>query len=591
MSIRFAGILLLGLLWIGCDEVQKIPPFIPPGEEKIEELIRQLNEEKKYLNALTLILNYGKSSLLKESLEGARKQLQDDFEKGDYARALNTRLSLRRIASAVSEHQGADQEPGQKTNQEANQKEDPSVQTLLYELLLQELRRGKEEPVIEETLRKLSFRTLAPERQKEIRRLLAAQKRGINPALPLREENPSDQPRDGKPEDGTVTVLVDRGIQLKHGRALPEIVIGSGFFIRKSGYLLTNYHVIASEVDPAYEGYSRLYIRESSDRERIPARVIGWYQELDTALLKAEITPHYVFRLAPEEASGTALKIGSRLRAIGSPLGLEKSLTTGTLSSRSRRGLLPFGDIYQIDVPVNPGNSGGPLLNAENQVLGVVFSKAGSFEGISFAVPAYWIRALLPSLYRGGAFHPGWFGIVGRQSRGSVRVLYVMPDSPASYAGIRKGDLLKSIDDQPVRSIPDIQYREIGLPVGRIVQIDLERNKRPLRLYLQPEQRPPRPLLYAFKRDYYMNLMTPVIGVELREIRPLQKEGTVASILPGSLADTLGVTEGDRLQFRSFRFGEQEKSGILTFSLQSPRSGFWGKTLSLNLPADSADIF
>ncbi len=96
---------------------------------------------------------------------------------------------------------------------------------------------------------------------------------------------------------GTVTILVDRGIKVEKGVGYPDRVIGSGFFIDKRGYILTNHHVIESEVDPKYKGYSRLFVRlsESPQGERIPAKVVGWDKTFDLALVKTEITPDYTF--------------------------------------------------------------------------------------------------------------------------------------------------------------------------------------------------------------------------------------------------------------------------------------------------------
>ena len=151
---------------------------------------------------------------------------------------------------------------------------------------------------------------------------------------------------------GTVTILVDRGIKVEKGVGFPDRVIGSGFFIDKRGYILTNHHVIESEVDPKYKGYSRLFIRlsESPAGERIPAKVVGYDKAFDLALIKTEITPEYVFG----GWSGQTLTPGDRIFAIGSPAGLEKTITSGIISAMGRR-LLQVGDSMQVDVPLNPG--------------------------------------------------------------------------------------------------------------------------------------------------------------------------------------------------------------------------------------------
>ncbi len=110
---------------------------------------------------------------------------------------------------------------------------------------------------------------------------------------------------------GTATIWVNRGVKIEKGVGYPDRVIGSGFFIDPRGYLLTNHHVIASEVDPAYEGFSRLFLRLSDDpTARIPAKVVGWDPVLDLALVKVEIVPGYVF----SGSSSVAVEPGDRHR-------------------------------------------------------------------------------------------------------------------------------------------------------------------------------------------------------------------------------------------------------------------------------------
>ena len=137
----------------------------------------------------------------------------------------------------------------------------------------------------------------------------------------------STSPGPSTPADwlkGTATVVVNRGLKVENGSSQPDIVIGSGFFISRDGYLLTNHHVIESEVEPGPSVSSRLSIRlPGSKGERLPAKVVGWDRNLDLALLKAEYKPDYVFSLsnAPDPIPG------QRLQALGSPGGLEATLT------------------------------------------------------------------------------------------------------------------------------------------------------------------------------------------------------------------------------------------------------------------------
>jgi S1-C subfamily serine protease len=166
---------------------------------------------------------------------------------------------------------------------------------------------------------------------------------------------------------------------------------GSGIIIGKNEEMLliaTNYHVIESEVDPEYEGYSRLYIKTSEDSEtKIPAKVVGYDSVMDLALLKTEITPKYVFQLGSSEN----LEIGDQIYAIGSPLGLEKTITSGIISTTDRK-ITTMGTVMQIDASVNAGNSGGPAVSKEGLVQGVVFAGIEGSQGLNFAIPVEYLK-------------------------------------------------------------------------------------------------------------------------------------------------------------------------------------------------------
>ena len=260
---------------------------------------------------------------------------------------------------------------------------------------------------------------------------------------------------------GTVTVWVDRGVALRRGVGIPDRVIGSGFFIDGRGHLLTNYHVIQSEVDPEYEGYSRLFIRLSDrDDERVPAKVVGYDRIFDLALLKAEVEPGYVF----SSAGADALAPGDRVVAIGTPgdLSLAKTVTSGIISATGRR-FLQMGDALQVDAPLNPGNSGGPLLNGRGELVGVTFAGLEQFEGINFGISYHWIQRVLPKLYRGGAAAHLWLGTSVHRDADALVVTYVLPGSPADRAGLAAGDRLVRVADHEVEEIVGVQRHLLGV--------------------------------------------------------------------------------------------------------------------------------
>lgn len=196
---------------------------------------------------------------------------------------------------------------------------------------------------------------------------------------------------------GVATVIVDRGYRIEKGVGMLDMVIGSAFFV-DNGLMVTNYHVISSEVDPEYEGYSRMYIRTgNAGSVRIPAKVIGYDKALDLALIKADIKPEYIFSIIDRAQP----LVGESVYAIGSPAGLEKTVTQGIVSALGRR-FLSIGDCIQIDAAVNHGNSGGPVVDKNGRLVGIVFAGADQFQGLNFAVPAERLAAALPALIAGG---------------------------------------------------------------------------------------------------------------------------------------------------------------------------------------------
>lgn len=261
---------------------------------------------------------------------------------------------------------------------------------------------------------------------------------------------------------GTVTVWVNRGMRIENGVGIPDRVIGSGFFVDPRGYIMTNYHVISSEVDPEYEGYSRLFVKlPGRPEERIPARVIGYDRIFDLALLKIERDAEYVFSFSDTRR----LEPGEPVLALGSPGGLDSTVTSGIVSADGRR-FLQIGEAVQVDAAINPGNSGGPLVLPDGQVAGVVFAGIEQFEGVNFAIPAYWIRHTVSRLFVEGEIVHAWLGVAVNASSKGLEVIYVAPDSPADQAGVETGEILRSINGTGVKTIAEAQDAIISSDPG-----------------------------------------------------------------------------------------------------------------------------
>ena len=380
---------------------------------------------------------------------------------------------------------------------------------------------------------------------------------------------------------GTATIWVDKGLRIEKGIGYPDRVMGSGFFIDQRGYLLTNYHVIQSEVDPEYEGYSRLYIRMPGRAdERIPAKVIGWDRLFDIALLKVELEPKFVFN----SFTTAPVQPGERIFVIGSPVDpfLENTVTAGIISAVGRRRLLQLGDVIQLDAPVNPGNSGGPLINEQGDLVGVVFAGLKPFEGLNFAIPIHWISSLYPSLYRGDKVVHGWIGMALIETEFGLEVIYTIPGESAHRAGIQTGDILKSIDGVQFDSIRDVQEYLIGLPIRTLITANWTRNQSEHRGLLSVKERPFSPIELAMERDTKVNMLVPLFGIEVREVGGfLETDYVVEKVIQGSIADNTGISVSDPVNLQQWRVDREKRYVILQIYIKKKKAGFLESVLQM----------
>ncbi len=372
---------------------------------------------------------------------------------------------------------------------------------------------------------------------------------------------------------GTVTIVVNKGIKVENGVGYADGVIGSGFFIDKRGYILTNHHVIESEVDPKYEGYSRLFVRlpNSAPGDRIPAKVVGWDKTFDLALIKTEVTPDYIFGGSIDQT----LTPGDKIYAIGSPAGLEQTLTAGIISAMGRK-LMQVGDSMQVDVPLNPGNSGGPLLSDKGDLIGIVFAGIQQFVGLNFAIPYTWVQKALPALYKGGqAVHP-WLGMAVAETDKGLEVVYTLPDEPAAVSGIKIGDIVESVDGVPFTKITDIQEAVLRYSSPSIVTVAFRRGGTEYTARVCLSDRPDSPIEVALKRDTRDNVLYPLFGFRLQNVGTFLWKGdyVVKQVIKGSVADETGISPDDPLTIQDWQVDTDKGYAVLQVVIKKKRAGF-----------------
>ena len=255
--------------------------------------------------------------------------------------------------------------------------------------------------------------------------------------------------------------------------------LGSGFIISSDGYVLTNNHVVAD----ADEIIVRL-----SDRSELQAKLVGTDSRTDVALLKVEGKNLPTVKLGDSEK----LKVGEWVLAIGSPFGFDHSVTKGIVSAKGRT--LP-NDTYvpfiQTDVAINPGNSGGPLFNMKGEVVGInsqIFTRSGGFMGLSFAIPIDVAIDVSNQLKKDGKVSRGWLGVViqevnkdlaesfGLDKPAGALVAQVLEDGPAAKGGLQVGDVILSMNDQPIVMSADLPHLVGSLKDGDKAKLEIIRN-------------------------------------------------------------------------------------------------------------------
>jgi S1-C subfamily serine protease len=388
---------------------------------------------------------------------------------------------------------------------------------------------------------------------------------------------------------GVATVLVNRGFRIERGAGSPDWVLGSAFFVDSSGLMITNYHVIASEVDPTYEGYSRLYIRlGDSGSARIPAKVIGWDKTMDLALIKAEVKPEYVF----SPVDWVIPQVGDTVLAIGSPVGLEKTVTRGIVSALGRR-FLQIGDVIQIDAAVNQGNSGGPVVDTEGRLVGIVFAGVEQYEGLNFAVPAERLAAALPAMIAGGKAQRPWLGLVISETNKGAEIIYVAPFTPAAEHQIAEGLFIAGINGEGTSAsqgalIPALQDRLFPGRPGELVALTTSGGERRI---MMTAPRPEMPLAEAAKKDSRERMVAPLFGLilSLSTNKGFSASYLVKKVVRGSAADEAGLSEQDPVSIRGLRFEEKEGYALLDINVQKRRMGYMETFMRLLALLDSPD--
>jgi serine protease Do len=273
--------------------------------------------------------------------------------------------------------------------------------------------------------------------------------------------------------------------------------LGSGVIIEADGYILTNNHVVA--------GADEIKVHLMDGRD-LKAKVIGTDPPTDLALIQVKGDRLPALALGDSDK----VEVGDWVLAIGAPFGLQETVTSGIISAKGRAnvGISDYEDFLQTDAAVNPGNSGGPLVNMRGEVIGIntaIASRSGGSMGVGFAVPSHMVSEIVKRLRKGGEVVRGWLGVsiqklteemaesMGLKVKEGVLVSQVFDGGPAGKGGLKAGDVIIDYSGKPVKTPLELQTVVAWTEPGKSAEMTVLRNGKEERLKITVEKRSEHP--------------------------------------------------------------------------------------------------
>lgn len=337
-------------------------------------------------------------------------------------------------------------------------------------------------------------------------------------------------------------------------REFKQRSLGSGFIIDREGYIVTNNHVV--------ENADQIKVKLANEKE-FDAKIVGRDPKTDLALIKIAASSDLV---PLKFGDSDALKVGTWVVAIGSPFGLEQTVTAGIVSAKGRiLGSGPYDDFIQTDASINPGNSGGPLINMKGEVVGINTAIIASGQGIGFAIPINLADGIIAQLKASGKVTRGWLGVSiqdltpelaeyykVKDTKG-VLVIHAIEGYPAERGGIKDKDIIIGVDGKTVSTARELSRTIAGIAVNKRTAINLIRNGKKKTLYIEIAKRPDDESLVRKETETSNEL-----GLRVSELTPEmarqlgyeenEKGVIITKVEPGSKGEHSGIRQGDLIK-------------------------------------------
>jgi serine protease Do len=368
-----------------------------------------------------------------------------------------------------------------------------------------------------------------------------------------------------------------------NGAELPQQALkreqsGTGFIVDKNGYIITNHHVVAAADGGSVD---HIFVKMHGDSTEYRARVIGIDIETDIAVIKIDNPKHALTPITV--GNSEAVQVGDWAVAIGSPFGLEATVTAGIISATGREvpGAQQFQKFIQTDAAINPGNSGGPLLNIRGEVIGVntmIATQNGGSQGVGFALPINMVAKIYNDIIRDGRVTRGSIGVsfgVHENPEALIKSMgfehgaivdQVKPQGPAGKAGVKDLDIITGLNGQQIRDSKELIDRVSETPVGTQVTLNIDRDGKKIDIKLAVQDRvqvysdrpeiagsvpvidesskpltPTAAVAGSVKFGFYPR----VVSEEERELTPDKHGVTVTRVEQGTFAQEIGMVERD----------------------------------------------
>ena len=363
--------------------------------------------------------------------------------------------------------------------------------------------------------------------------------------------------------------------------------MGTGVIVSEDGYILTHHHVV--------RGADEVEVILSTNR-KLKAKIVGTDKATDVAVLRIAANG-----LAPAQLGASKnMEVGDWVLAIGSPFGLDQTVTAGIVSAKGRSnvGITDYEDFIQTDASINPGNSGGPLVNMKGEVIGIntaIASRSGGSMGVGFAIPSDMVKQIMDSIISDGRVDRGWLGVsiqdldedlsrsFGLKSTRGALVGGVLADGPAAKAGLKPGDVLLKLDSKVVRDANHLRHLVAVIRPKSKVRVDVFRKKKLVQVevtiglreldQLSSRSLPENGSATAKDLGVIVETLTPELAKQLG-YGPGEQGVVVKSVKPAGLAaraglqpnDVIGAIDGKTIRntddFRSTTEKASSRTGI-----------------------------